>query len=372
MDNAIVPITSLVLIAGVLSIELGISTAILEIISGVIAANLFDIRGVEWLEFLANIGILGIMFFAGFETELRVLKKHYKKSIAIATASYFTPFIVTYGVCSGLLGLDMTASMLISIGMSTTSLALVYPYLETEGLLKMDIAQILLAAAMMVDLFSMFSLSFLIMGFDVEILVFVIIIAIALNIMPRVAKWLSQRYGETKAEIELRFIMLSLVGLAFFSEHVGIHAAILAYMAGLVFSSILEDTDELDRKMRGIVYAFFGPLFFFNSGLIIDLSIFDYNALKLMALFTFIAFTGKYVGTRLSVKYVLGRGSRLASLFFNYRLSFGIVVALLGYRQGIIDETLYMACMGTILATSIISSIFLKITPTETIYKRKK
>lgn len=370
MDHPIVPVGMLVLLAGVLSIELGISTAILEIIAGFIGANFFDISEPVWMDFLANLGVLGVMFFAGFETKLKVLKKHYMKSLKISLASYLTPLILTYIVAVHYLGLDTKPALLIAIGMSTTSLALVHPYLEEEGLLKLETAQILLSAAMIIDLLSMVSLSVLMTGFNTETILFFAAILLSLLVLPQAGQWLFCRYGEHKTEIELRFILLSLVGMAYLSEHMGMHPAIFAYIVGLVFSSSLVDDAEIEKKMKALVYGFFGPMFFFNSGYLVKMGSLTADSMKLMLLLTFIAFTGKYVGTRISVKKILDRGSRISSLFFNYRLSFGIIVAILGYEEGLIGEDLYLASMGTVILTSVIASIFLKVTPSETIYKK--
>ena len=120
-----------------------------------------------------------------------------------------------------------------------------------------------------------------------------------------------------------------------------------------------------------MVYGFFGPLFFFHSGYLIDLSVLDASVMKTALILTTVAFGGKYVGTRISVKRILGRGSRLSSLFFNFRLSFGIIVTRLGFQAGLIDKGLYTAALATILATSLIASALLKVTPRETLYKRK-
>ncbi|MBD3389024.1 MAG: hypothetical protein GF416_08055 [Candidatus Altiarchaeales archaeon] len=371
MDQSGVSIVTLILLAGIVSVEAGFSTAILEIVSGVIASNYFGLKEVFWIDFLANFGLLGVMFFAGFETEVRVLQKYYKKSLKIALPSFAVPFILTYAVTTTVLGLDQTAAILMSIGMSTTSLALVFPYLREEGLLKMEIGQILFASAMFVDLMSMFSLSFFFTGLSIGTLLFIVFIVGALYILPHVGQWFFKRYCENMVEVELRFIMLTLVGLSFLSESVGIHSAVLAYLIGISMSSLLENHEELENKLRGIVYGFMGPIFFFQSGYLMDLTHFNLETLKVTGILTIVAFGSKYISTRVSVKRVLGRGSRLSALFFNYRLTFGIIVVLLGFRQGIIDEVLYTAALSTILISSIISSISLKITPTETLYKIK-
>ncbi|RUM44587.1 MAG: hypothetical protein DSY35_01835, partial [Desulfurobacterium sp.] len=48
---------------------------------------------------------------------------------------------------------------------------------------------------------------------------------------------------------------------------------------------------------------------------------------------------------------------KLAGLFFNMRLTFGIVASLFGLKKGLIDEETYVALLLIIVATAVISSI---------------
>ncbi len=369
--QAAVGIVSLILAGGIISLELGISTAILEIVAGVIGSNFLHLHDIPWLDFLANFGLLGLMFFAGFETDITVIRKYLHHSLAIAVASFVTPFACTFLLAQFVLGLPLTGSLLVAIGMSTTSLALVFPYLKCEGLLDRDEGQALLAAAMFVDVFSMVSLSFVAGAFDAYSIGFLVMLVPAFFVLPHVGQWLFARYQENAVELELRFILLCLVALSFLSEHAGIHAAILAYASGIVLARLFIGRQELEQKLRGITFGLFGPVFFFNAGYRMDLTTVTIGTVEAFIALTLVAFFAKYLGTRWSVKKILGRGSRLAGLFFNFRLSFGIVTALLGFELGLIDQTIYTASLATILATSVMSSFFLKITPTETFYRPK-
>ncbi|MFH1722622.1 MAG: cation:proton antiporter [Candidatus Altiarchaeota archaeon] len=367
MESA-VGIVALIVAGGIISLELGISTAILEIVAGVVGSNFLHLHDIPWLDFLANFGLLGIMFFAGFETDVNIIRRYLSHSLAIALASFLTPFISTFILAYYILGLSTIGSLLVGIGMSTTSLALVFPYLKGEGLLDRNEGQALLAAAMFVDVFSMVSLSLLASGFDTYSIGFLVMLVPAFFVLPHVGHWLFDRYEENAVELELRFILLCLVALSFLSEHAGIHAAILAYASGIVLARLFVGREELEQKLRGITFGFLGPVFFFNAGYRMNLTAVTFGTIEAFLALTVVAFSAKYVGTRWSVKRILGRGSRLSGLFFNFRLSFGIVTALLGFELGFIDQTIYTALLGTILATSIISSFFLKITPTETFY----
>jgi len=197
-------------------------------------------------------------------------------------------------------------------------------------------------SAMIVDLLSMVSMSLFFTGVENSTPLFLIAAVACVFFLPKVGKWIFKRYKRNLAEVELRFILLTLVGLSFLSEQSGVHATIFAYIMGIMFSSLLIKHEEVEKKLKGIVYGFFGPLFFFNSGYLIDLKQLDMNTIKLVIILTVVAFIGKYVGTRFSVQKILGQGSIIAGYSFNFRLTFGIIVALLGYQEGIIDKNIYI------------------------------
>ena len=79
MEQESVLVAFMILLAGFISIELGISTAIFEILAGVIAFNVFGLTSTYWIDFLADFGLLGIMFFAGYFTIMRKEKEMQKQ-----------------------------------------------------------------------------------------------------------------------------------------------------------------------------------------------------------------------------------------------------------------------------------------------------
>ena len=58
-----------VLVASMVSVELGLSIAVIEIVLGVAAGNLLHLQAPEWLGFLASFGSIVLTFLAGAEGE---------------------------------------------------------------------------------------------------------------------------------------------------------------------------------------------------------------------------------------------------------------------------------------------------------------
>jgi len=349
----------LIVVFGVLSLEMGFSTAILEIVAGVIGGNLFGGISPSWMSFIANYGLLGLMFLAGLEIDRNELRKHFRRSSVLALSAYLIPFVVIFAIAFAIT-LNLGQSTLIAIALSTTSLALLYPLLRERGYLNLEIGHVILSAAMLVDIFSMISLSIAFSAITYLSLIFLIILALFMFHAPRVGRWLFARYSENLAEIELKFILLVLLALLFFAERVMISEAVLAFIMGFLFSEILEEHEILVEKLKGIIFAFFSPIFFFKAGSFLKISSMNLMSLLYIAILLPAAFLSKYYASKLVFRKLFGAGehlSRFVGLSFNLRLTFGIVTALFGLELGLIPLEIYTAIVTIIIFSALISSI---------------
>ncbi|MFH1835622.1 MAG: cation:proton antiporter [Methanobacteriota archaeon] len=82
-----------VLGAGILAIELGISSAITEILAGVVVGSVLDFQPGQYLESLASLGILTLMYVAGLEIDLDLMRSRFRESVSIGFSSFTLPFI---------------------------------------------------------------------------------------------------------------------------------------------------------------------------------------------------------------------------------------------------------------------------------------
>lgn len=173
----------LIAVFGVLSLEIGFSTAILEMIAGVIGGNLFGEVSPSWMSFIANYGLLGLMFLAGLEIDRNELRKHFRRSSVLALPAYLIPFMVIFAIVFAIT-LDPGRSTITAIALSTTSLALLYPLLRERGLVNLEMGHVILSAAMLVDVFSMISLSIAFSAITYISLIFLVILALFMFYAP--------------------------------------------------------------------------------------------------------------------------------------------------------------------------------------------
>src|SRR3990172_11613275 len=116
----------LALLASLVSIRLGISVALIEILVGVLAGNLTGLRTTEWIDFLAAFGAVLLTFLAGAEIDPGSLRRHLRISLAIGSISFAIPFVGAFAVAFFALGWSLEASEIAGLALSTTSVAVVY------------------------------------------------------------------------------------------------------------------------------------------------------------------------------------------------------------------------------------------------------
>lgn len=326
-------VAAVLVIAGVLTLEFGISSAITELVAGMLLALFVDVTPMGWLKFLAHFGMLGLMFMAGFEVDVAVVRRTWRESLGI--------------------------------GLSTTSLALVFHFLKERDLLEGETGQTILGAAMVVDILSMMGMALLLGEVGWGTLIFFAAAAPAVWNLPRVGEWIFRRYRGSVVEFELRFLLLVLVGLGFLAEHVGIHAAVVSFAVGLILAEVVQDHLALEEKMKGIVFSFLAPIFFLRAGTQIQMRQLDLSTLGMGSLFLLVAVGLKYGGTFLAARWLQPGLGHFAGILFNYRLTFGIITATVGVQEGLFDQRLFSIILLVVLASALMPMVLLRDLPSE-------
>ena len=110
----------LILIASLISIKLGISVTIIEIVLGVIAGNLGIIRPEQWMIYIASFGGVLLTFLAGTEVDVELLKNKFKESLFIGIGSFIVPFLGVFLLSYYCIGWNLLESLLTATALSET------------------------------------------------------------------------------------------------------------------------------------------------------------------------------------------------------------------------------------------------------------
>ncbi|MBI4528150.1 MAG: cation:proton antiporter [Deltaproteobacteria bacterium] len=162
----------LALISSLISIRIGVSVALIELVVGIIAGNTIHPEITEWINFLASFGAIILTFLAGAELESQTLKKFWKESLALGVIGFFAPFALSWVAAEFLLGWDLRAAQIAGIAMSTTSVAVVYAVMVETGLNETPIGKLILAACSVDDLGTVIALGLLFTSFGVWFWIF--------------------------------------------------------------------------------------------------------------------------------------------------------------------------------------------------------
>jgi Kef-type K+ transport system membrane component KefB len=351
----------LALLASLISIRLGISVALIEILLGVVVGNLHPpghaplLHTTEWTNFLAMLGSGVLTFLAGAEIDPSSLRANLRASLSIGVLSFLLPFLGVWLFCQYVLDWPLRQAQIAGIALSTTSVAVVYAVMIEGGLSGTAMGKMLLAACFITDFGTVLALGVLFADFNVWLVVFVAVTAVMLWFMPRWTQYLITRLGATRvSEPEVKFLFLVLFFLGGLASSAKSEAVLPAYLLGLVVAGVFLRDKTLVHRMRSIAFAIFTPFYFIKAGLFVSLPALKAGA-GVIAVLLLLKMATKTIGVWPLSRYFFMR-SREASytaLLMSTGLTFGTISALFGLQNNIINQEQY-----SVLVTVVILSAF--------------
>lgn len=350
----------LALIASIISIRLGISVALIEILIGVIAGNFLGIhKTTEWINFLAMLGSGVLTFLAGAEIDPVSLKSNIKASFTIGFLSFLLPFIFIWMFAQFVLGWSLQQSQIAGIALSTTSVAVVYAVMIEKGLGSTALGKMILAACFITDFGTVLALGILFADFNIWLLVFVVVLSIMLWYMPRWTKYIIVHMGASRvSEPEVKFILFILFFLGGLATTAKSEAVLPAYLVGLVVAGVFLRDKTLVNRMRSIAFAIFTPFYFLKAGLYVSLTAL-WASIVVILILLLIKMVTKLVGV-----YPFARGFKMrhkeasyTSLLMATGLTFGTISALFGLNNKIIDQAQYTILVTVVILSAVIPTL---------------
>lgn len=345
--------------ASVVSIRLGISVAIVEIVAGMLLSGLLgtDSTEHEWLTFLAGLGSVVLTFLAGAEIDPDALRRTWKASLSIGSLSFLAPFLLALIFARTVLAWSLDASLLAGVALSTTSVAVVYMVLVESGSSKTELGNLILSSCFITDLGTAVALSLLFVEPGISILFLVVALAAATVLVPRFMAWALPRLeGKGGGEPQVRLVLLLVVGLGLSAEIGGQHAVLPAYVLGLVMAKALLEHPQVLRRVRVLTMAFLTPFFFITAGLNVSLEAVLTGAGLIGVLFA-VKIVGKFMGVYPISKRLVGKGSVYLTLLMSTGLTFGTISAQYGLSSGIIDREQFSILVMVVILTAIVPTV---------------
>lgn len=263
--NKVVPETVFLLCAGVL---FG------PHVCGIIEAG-------DAISLLSDLGLAFLFLLAGYELEPSQMTGKQGRHGLLTWA-------VTFAIAVGIVfagpgdGQFDLAHLAIAICLTTTAYGTIVPILHERKLMGTRIGDGVVAYGVWGELGPVVVMALLLssrslMASGAILLAFALIAVLAAFIPKRLTRadgrWARflRRNADTNAQMTVRGVLVLLVGLVCISAVFGLDIVLGSFAAGFVLRALMpEGNRATERKLQGIAYGFFVPLFFVVSGTKID------------------------------------------------------------------------------------------------------
>jgi Kef-type K+ transport system membrane component KefB len=343
-----------VLLASMVSVELGVSVALVELALGVALGNTFHLDpNVSWLAFIASFASVVLTFLAGAEVDPDDFRERLGAAITIGVVSFAGPFVVATLVALGPLGWTTRASLIAGTALSTTSLAVVYAVLVETGLNTVRVGKLIMSACFVTDMCTVLALSLIFIKPTVWFPVFLVVSVAVIVLLPKLSPWFFGRYGDRVIEPEIKIVFVILLALMVLGDEANSQAVLPAFVLGLVMSRHYQRHQEEQRRLRVVAFAFLTPFFFLRGGLNVSLA----------AVFANLGILGVLVAAKLFPKlgliFPLARrhtspNAMFTTLLMSTGLTFGTISALYGLNAHIINRTQFSLLVTVVVLSAIV------------------
>lgn len=349
---------ALALAASLISIRVGISVALIEILVGVLAGNLLGIRTTPWIDFLATFGAGLLTFLAGAEIDPDSLKRHIKPAIVLGMVGFIAPFLAAGAFAYWVAHWEVHAAYIAGIALSTTSVAVVYAVMVDTGLNRTELGKLILAACFVNDLGTVLALGVIFANFNGWLALFVGVTAVVLWYLPRLTRLVIRRVGHRVSEPEVKFVFLVLFVLGGLAQLAESEAVLPAYLVGLVIAGVFVRDRILMNRMRSIAFSILTPFYFIKAGLYVSLPAVATGAILIVGFLT-TKMLSKTAGIwPLTRGFSFGRREgAYTTLLMSTGLTFGTISALFGLTNHVITQTQYTILVSAVIGSAVVPTL---------------
>ena len=349
-------LAALILVAAIVSVEFGISVAIIEITLGVAGSSLFGLRPTPWIDFIGSFAGIVLTFLAGAEVDRQLLRREWRPALLIGGLSFLLPFVAVGVFAHYVAGWNIRQSEIAGVALSTTSLAVVYAVLVETGLAASRLGKILMAATFVTDLGTAIALSVLFLRPSAYLALFVVVSVFVILVMIAFQRPFFQRYGERVIEPEIKGAFLALFVLMWAADLAQSHAVLPAFLLGLAVSDVFKRHPEEQRRFRIVAFAFLTPIFFLKGGLNVDVRQLAAGVWLLFA-FLFVKIATKFLGVLPAALRFVRPHAVFTTLLMSTGLTFGTISSLYGLNAGIINRQQFTILLGAVIGSAVIPTV---------------
>ena len=329
---------------------------------GVSLFNIITPEVKEIFTFLAEFGVIILLFEVGLESNIYKLLKVGLASTLVALVGVVLPFVMGFFLFQ-MLGYSTLISLFVGATLTATSVGVTMRIFSEKNAIDSNEGKVILGAAVIDDVLGLIILSVLagivefgkVSLFNIgKISLFSVLflegsIYLGIKIAPYLLK-----LGK-KLEVKRTYAITAVVfafGLAYIANWIGLATIVGAFAAGLILET-REDKDNVKERIKPLADVFV-PIFFVNAGMLMDVkTLANFAILGPLLILFFIAVLGKILAGFAALK--VQAKKLVIGLGMIPRGEVGIIFVAFGLTNKIIEPSLYALLVVVIMLTTFIA-----------------
>lgn len=322
-----------------------------------------------------EIGVIILMFIAGLESDLSLLKKYLKPAVIVAIVGVVIP-IAVMAPASYAFGFTKLESLFIGVIFATTSVSISVAVLREFKRLDSREGATILGAAVADDIIGVILLSVMISvingsnsagghggGHSLGVILLMQVAFFGGTYL--LIRWLAPYMIHASSKMltvasTSVMAMIICLGMAAIADYVGLSGAVGSFFAGIAVANS-KHKEVVDRSFVPIGYAMFIPLFFVSVGLNMRFDNLD-KSIVFVIIMTILACLTKLLGCGAGAKlsgfstpssYVVGSGMVA-------RGEMGLITAQIGYNAHLLSSMYYSDVITVIIVATVLAPFILK------------
>ena len=323
---------------------------------------------------ISDVGILMLLLLTGMETDVKLVRRIGKAAVAVASAGVAVPFALGFAIAFALPAMllpsaqgRLVAALFLGTALSISSIKIVAMVVREMNFMRRNLGQIIVASSILEDTIGWVIISltlgiaaqggFSLLPFGKTVAGTALFLVLSYTLGRRavfyIIRWVNDTFVSEFAVVTAILVIMCVMALI--TQAIGVNTVLGAFVAGVLVGQSPIRSQHIDEQLRGLITAFFMPVFFGLSGLSADLTFLKDPHLALLAIgLIAVASLGKlggaFLGGRiggLTIKESLALGCAM-----NARGSTEVIVATIGLTMGAITQTLYSMIVAMAVVTT--------------------
>ena len=328
------------------------------------------------LDGIAQVGVLFLLLITGMDTDLKLVRQTGRASVFASLMGIVVPFGCGVGLGLALPdsllsdpGKRIVTALFLGTALSIASVNFVAMIVREMNFTRRTVGQVILASAVIDDSIGWIIVSIIFslaaagkvepMALAESIIGTLLFLGVSLTLGRRavffVIRFVNDNFKSEFAVVTAILAIMACMSLITYS--IGVHTVLGAFVAGVLIGESPILSKHIEEQLRGLVFAFFTPIYFGLAGQSANLTVLGDPTIALytvglVGIASIGKFGGAFVGAELGG---LTRREGIALAFgMNARGSTEVIIATVGLSMGALSPTLFTMIVTMAIITTMV------------------